>query len=96
MTPNLKYSYPFPTPFRNYLKEETNNTNIEPTIYRTYFYMGLSLPPSNNVPNTPRTIDLTPAVTKFIQIVKEWPPKGSADNKFPQITADIKISYLKQ
>lgn len=88
----MKYSYPFPSPFHHNLKEENSDTI---SLYRTYFYMGLSLnlPSSNSAPPGSRVIDLTPAVSKFIQLVKDWPPKGT---EIKNITADIKIIYLKQ
>jgi len=51
-----------------------------------FFFMGLSLNIQKN--NGPKTIDLTPAVTDFTQVVKDWPAKTA--------TMDVRVRYVKR
>lgn len=49
--------------------------------------MGLTLNiPKNNT--GPKTVDLTPAVSDFIQAVKEWPPRTPS--------MDIRVRYVRR
>jgi len=83
-TPNLKYAIPFPQSYQHNALDLTGST-----IYQSSFFMGLTL----NLPKTPAgappaTVDLTPAVTDFVQAVKEWPQRTS--------TMDITVRYLRR
>jgi len=83
-TQNLKYASPYPVSYQH-----NNIVENDRTIYCSSFFLGLTLDiPKTPLPGVPATVDLTPAVTDFVQIIKEWPQKDQ--------TSDIKVRYLRR
>jgi len=77
-TPNIQIAHPLPGGFS---KPRPNNEGE----FCSCFFIGLSL---NIQKNSKATIDLTPPVTDFTGVVKDWPMKTA--------TMDVRVRYVKR
>jgi poly(A) polymerase Pap1 len=78
----VKYASPCPNSFQHNIAEDSR------TIYCSDFFLGLTINITKIPGAPPQPIDLTPAVTDFVQTIKEWPQKTP--------TSDIKVRYVKK
>jgi len=81
-TDNIALAHPLPGANAKPKKEGGEASSEE---LCSCFFIGLSL---NIQKEGPKTIDLTPAVTDFTQVVKEWPAKTA--------TMDLRVKYVKR
>jgi poly(A) polymerase Pap1 len=77
-TDNVEYAHPLPGSF-------TKPRPADGGEYCSCFFMGLSIVFQ---PNGAKTVDLTPAVTDFTQVVKDWPVKSTS--------MDIRVRYVRR
>eukprot|EP01119_Soliformovum_irregulare_P025754 TRINITY_DN9624_c0_g1_i1.p1 TRINITY_DN9624_c0_g1~~TRINITY_DN9624_c0_g1_i1.p1 ORF type:complete len:640 (+),score=158.21 TRINITY_DN9624_c0_g1_i1:48-1967(+) len=70
-TPNLQYASPFPASFPSNVEVDGQVTQ-----WKSSFFLGLILNfNKGGVPSTVKTVDLTPAVADFMEVIKEWAHK---------------------